>query len=298
MARGRQCYRRGDEQRPIRGTSHAAASKKYRDIASPSNSPVDVERPDISPREQRGELRPPPRNGFDPSRAQRSAASTASAATATPHPASTAAPSARAAAPPPDPTRPSAPRTRARADRAPARAAPAASENRRRGRSSPARPASAAPPAPSPSTPRPCVATAPAAATPSRPDAAAQQRRHEQIHALRRIERHHAERIADAKRARARALRRNPPPRAASACGEPKPSRPTRPPPRAPARRALPIHAHEPVAANVAQARAQVEPARIRPVVETHVRDEFLPGAEARRRMRAGPPAADRRGSR
>jgi hypothetical protein len=57
--------------------------------------------------------------------------------------------------------------------------------------------------------------------------------------------------------------------------------------------RALTMHAHQPVAAQVAQTRAQIQPARVRASVQAHVRGEFLSRAEARSRVGAGPPAAD-----
>jgi hypothetical protein len=52
---------------------------------------------------------------------------------------------------------------------------------------------------------------------------------------------------------------------------------------------ALPIDAHQPVAGGVAQAGAQIEPARVGAFEQTHVRYEFLPAAQAAARMRTRP---------
>src|SRR5689334_15242859 len=49
----------------------------------------------------------------------------------------------------------------------------------------------------------------------------------------------------------------------------------------------LAVDSHEPIAAEIAQTRAHVQPARIGPVVQARVRDELLSGAETRAGMRA-----------
>src|SRR5437773_3316051 len=54
-------------------------------------------------------------------------------------------------------------------------------------------------------------------------------------------------------------------------------------------RGALALDAHQPVAPHVAQAGAQIEPARVRLVEQSPVRGELLPGAEARAMVRARP---------
>src|SRR5262249_4080686 len=57
--------------------------------------------------------------------------------------------------------------------------------------------------------------------------------------------------------------------------------------------RALPVDAHEPIAAQISKTRTQIETARIRTVVQARMRRELLPGTEHRRWMRAGPPRAE-----
>ncbi|GFE80066.1 hypothetical protein GCM10011487_20660 [Steroidobacter agaridevorans] len=54
----------------------------------------------------------------------------------------------------------------------------------------------------------------------------------------------------------------------------------------------LPIDANQPISSHFAQAGAKVQAARVRSVVKAHVRNELLAGAEARAGMRARSPAA------
>lgn len=58
-------------------------------------------------------------------------------------------------------------------------------------------------------------------------------------------------------------------------------------------RHAQPMDAHQPVAAALAQARAQVDAARVGVVEQPPVRGEFLPAALAQAALRARAPAAE-----
>ena len=271
---------------------HAAASKKYCDIASPSNAPCHVERPQRSRREQSIQLRAPLRHRLAPSRAQLRThpQCTAHARFGIVHGSERVARRRLGLGRIPDDHRHHV-GLREQIQHA-ARVARAANESRTPERSSPGVRRDAAPPASNPSMPPARRLAVLQHAQPSRSPMPRLQQRPARTDRCALCASNASMPSASPTR---NALWPSASTKSATTCSFG--------PTRAEAHRrghidddvhghgrALAMHAHEPIAAYVAQTRTQVQAARIRPVVQIHVRDEFLsrargsiPGCDPRR---------------